>query len=217
MRYFLLLYALFLTLSLYFLVCFSKQEIFIWTNSRHNSLSDEIFQIITYLGDGLFAALVVVLLAAYKIRIGLAALASFVGTGLAVQLLKRLVFTDHYRPVKYFEGILDIYVIPGLDVHSINSFPSGHTATAFSVFFLIVLVVAHKKPIKINAIIGVVSCFLALGVGYSRIYLAQHFLLDVVAGSVIGLGITWVVFCYFIKSRHFSKDWLEKSILNINK
>lgn len=215
MRYFLLLYALFLTFSLYILVCFSKEEIFLWTNNRHNSLLDVFFQVTTYLGEGMFAALVVILLASYKIRIGLTALASFVGTGLAVQLLKRLVFTDHYRPIKYFEGINDLYIIPGLDVHSLYSFPSGHTATAFSVFFLIALVVSHKKPSKINAIIGVFSCCIGLGVGYSRIYLSQHFLIDVLAGSAIGVVITWLVFYYFIISRHLRKDWMGKSLFKL--
>jgi membrane-associated phospholipid phosphatase len=43
--------------------------------------------------------------------------------------------------------------------------------------------------------------FAALLLGFSRIYLAKHFLLDVLVGSVAGTfsGITAVYLCYYFK------------------
>ena len=156
MRSFLYLYALVLILSILLLVGLSKEEVFLWVNSSHTPFSDFVFQAITYLGDGIFAAIMVVLLGLYKIRLGLVGMVSFVGTGLLVQFLKRIVFPDSFRPQRYFEGIQDIYVIPGLDIHSFYSFPSGHTATSFSVFFLLSLIVSDHLKTKGSSFLGVV-------------------------------------------------------------
>jgi len=216
MRSFLYLYALFLIISILLLVCLSKEEVFLWINSSHTVFSDFVFQATTYLGDGIFAAIMVVLLALYKIRLGLVGMFSFVGTGLLVQFLKKIIFPDQFRPLRYFEGIQDIYVIPGLDTHSFFSFPSGHTATSFGVFFLLTLVVSDYTKIKGKSLLGVVFCFIAIAVGYSRIYLAQHFLIDVLVGSAIGIIVTWMVYHFVATSKYFIKPWMEKSFFTNN-
>ncbi|MFX7140900.1 phosphatase PAP2 family protein, partial [Acinetobacter baumannii] len=57
------------------------------------------------------------------------------------------------------------------------SFPSGHTTTAFSVYLLLLVLTD-------SAVLLVVGPILAAMAGYSRIYLAQHFPLDVGAGMI---------------------------------
>jgi undecaprenyl-diphosphatase len=60
------------------------------------------------------------------------------------------------------------------------SFPSGHTMTAFS----IALVVSYFYP----SLEGMLF-FMALSIAVSRIVLGMHFLSDVLAGVILGIGL----------------------------
>lgn len=68
--------------------------------------------------------------------------------------------------------------------YGLVSFPSGHTVTAFALAY--VLAQAYPK--------WSLACYmLAAIVAVSRVYLASHFLSDVVAGAAIGLSAGWIV------------------------
>ena len=68
----------------------------------------------------------------------------------------------------------------GIDLHAAFSFPSGHAATIFSLCVGIMLFSA--APAR------KLSCFfIALLVAYSRVYLSQHFLIDIYFGSLLGV------------------------------
>jgi membrane-associated phospholipid phosphatase len=97
-----------------------------------------------------------------------------------VQTLKRIIYFDAYRPAKFIGHDL-LYLIPGVDIHTDNSFPSGHTTAAFAFFAFVSLLFHHKKWVQVACLI------MAALAGYSRMYLSQHFLEDVVAGASIGL------------------------------
>jgi undecaprenyl-diphosphatase len=58
------------------------------------------------------------------------------------------------------------------------SFPSGHTAAAFTLAMSMTAVVPELVPIAI---------LVAFVVGYARLYLGVHYPIDVVCGSAIGL------------------------------
>ena len=60
------------------------------------------------------------------------------------------------------------------------SFPSGHTMTAFS----IAMVISYFYPSLEGMLL-----FLALNIAVSRIVLGMHFLSDVLAGMVLGVGL----------------------------
>jgi undecaprenyl-diphosphatase len=60
------------------------------------------------------------------------------------------------------------------------SFPSGHTMTAFS----IALVLSYFYPSLEGPLF-----FLALSIAVSRVVLGMHFLSDVLAGAVLGVGL----------------------------
>jgi membrane-associated phospholipid phosphatase len=51
---------------------------------------------------------------------------------------------------------------------------------------------------------------IAVVVAYSRVYLSQHFMMDITAGSVTGVVFTFAAFVWFGK---LNKTWLENSIL----
>lgn len=179
-RTFVVLTVLFALVCLTFIIRLDKGTIHLAMDQWHIGSEPTFFTYYTYLGDGLaFVAVTLLLLALRKPG---AMVLSTAATGVAilivVGLLKNLVFPDVNRPWGFFEeGTLR--TIEGLKQHHHNSFPSGHTTAAFGLFGILAFWI-NKKWTS-------VLCFvLALGVGYSRMYLNQHFLIDVMVGSVLG-------------------------------
>lgn len=164
-------------------------------NQLHTPWADVFFKYMTQVGDGFFAVFVVlILLFIQRLWAGLAGLC-FLISGIVTQFLKRIVFENEVRPSKFFEGQwADFHRVEGVDLLTSNSFPSGHTTSAFAVFCLLALLVRDKRW-------GVVFLFLACLVGYSRLYLFQHFMIDVYVGSLIGT-ITTVLLYYYFYSRN---------------
>ena len=208
---FLLPYGLLLLAGTYINVAFTQKEIFFWVNSLHTPFQDTFCRYYTYVGDGLFCVVVSVLLALRKRLDGLAMLLSYALSGISVQIMKQLVFTHYQRPWKIWAGTGEIYLVPGFKPYQNNSFPSGHTTTAFCMF-LMLTIISRKKNI------GPVFLFLALLVAYSRIYLSQHLFMDVYAGSMLGVLFTIGIYYYFyIRNQPLNRpgNWLNKPLFNI--
>src|SRR5258708_4075350 len=72
-----------------------------------------------------------------------ALLASFLISGLAVQVIKN--FVSAPRPKIFFEAGQYLYFINGVSHGGLSSFPSGHTATAFAIATVIALIIKNKK------------------------------------------------------------------------
>jgi membrane-associated phospholipid phosphatase len=116
------------------------------------------------------------------------AFASFALSSLVSLFLKQLVFSDSLRPLKTFEhSTYQYHIIKGLDIHSYNSFPSGHTTSAFALFGMLALLDERKGR-------GWFFLVTAAMTGYSRVYLFQHFVEDAYVGSIIGTVSTVVVY-----------------------
>ncbi len=166
----------------------SQEQLMQWVNVRNAPAADEFFPYATYLGDGVFFVLVCLLLAINNRRIGLMAFASFALSSLVSLFLKQLVFSDSLRPLKTFEhSTYQYHIIKGLDIHSYNSFPSGHTTSAFALFGMLALLDERKGR-------GWFFLVIAALTGYSRVYLFQHFVEDAYVGSIIGTVSTVVVY-----------------------
>jgi membrane-associated phospholipid phosphatase len=165
----------------------SKTELHISLNILHNSFLDNVFPYLTHIGDGIFVAvamLIVGLLKFKKFRWSylILGLGTFVLSGLAAQFLKRSVFPDAYRPVKFI-GKEFLSLVENVEMYEYYSFPSGHATAAFSLFvFLAFTFAAGKKAYQL------VFLTAAILVSYSRVYLSQHFLEDIIAGAIIGLS-----------------------------
>lgn len=71
-----------------------------------------------------------------------------------------------------------------------DSFPSGHAASVFAFFFA--LVCGDSAMAIPSSFLMTVLCW-AVVIGFSRVYLAVHFLSDVIAGAVLGsvVGAAW--------------------------
>lgn len=202
---FLLPYLLFLLIGAVLILVNSKAQTHLAFNSFHTPFLDKLNTFTTYLGDGFTASLLILMLLAISFRSFIIAAVSNFVSALITQVLKHYVFEDVLRPKKFFEGIQQLYFVPGIDNHLYNSFPSGHTTCAFALYFSFSLMVE-------NRFYKVLFFLLAILTGYSRVYLSQHFFEDVYAGSLIGVITTFVVYYFVHKSK---KEWMERSIVSV--
>lgn len=187
-RFFFLPYALLLVVVGTWQVVYSQEQLMQWVNTRNSPAADLLFPYITYLGDGAFYVAVCLLLLLYRWRVGLMAFASFALSTLLSEFLKKIVFTGSPRPLKFFEhSTFQYHLIEGLDIHSYNSFPSGHSTTAFAMFSMLAFLDVRKNR-------GWLWLLLAALAAYSRVYLFQHFVEDVFAGSLIGTLSSAIIF-----------------------
>ncbi len=207
---FLAVYVLIFPVLFAMVLLYSRDDLHLFTNAYHSGFLDVLMRYWTWLGDGLLQVVLVFLLLMVSFRYFFTALAAFGLGGISVQLLKRIIFSDIPCPLTYFETLGredELYLVPGVEVYHWMSFPSGHTATAFAVFFSLALLTKSK--------IAQAGLFvLALGVGYSRIYLSQHFLMDIVAGSFLGLLAGWLSWRWI---GGYRSDWMECSVINITR
>jgi membrane-associated phospholipid phosphatase len=192
--------------SFFFLIHFGKKETHLLLTSYHSAFQDHLMQFFTLFGDGLFMVILGLLLFFRKIKYGFIIVSSFLASSIFVQLLKRFVFEDCKRPAAWFHELgIEIYRIGGVEYHSAFSFPSGHTTTAFALFFGLAFFVK-------NTGIKILFLLMAIITGFSRIYLSQHFLGDVLAGSVLGIFSALAMEAMFEKSKAL---WMEESIITI--
>ncbi len=181
----------------------SKAEKHLEFNSFHTTFFDFFFYYFTYFGDGVTALIISLILIAVNYRNALFVGLSNIISALITQLLKHTLFADVVRPKKFFEGIHELYLVPREDNYLYYSFPSGHSTCAFALYFALALIVENK-------ILKLLFFIIASLVGYSRIYLSQHFFEDVYAGSLIGVVTTLIMF-YFLKKTN--NNWMNQSFI----
>jgi len=208
-RSFIFPYLIFLLAAICLLIIYTKPELHIFSNQLNSPFFDIFFKYATNLGDGVVIAFLFIVLLAIKYRYALAFLSGSLVTALLINILKKIVFHNMYRPSKYFElyETYHLHLVDGVKMNVLQSFPSGHTGTAFNVFFALALMV-HNRWLKFFFFL------MALIVAYSRVYLSQHFLIDITVGSIIGTTI--MLFTWYLFSQ-FEKPWLNKSILTKRK
>ena len=158
-------------------------------NNWHAYKLDYFFKALTFAGELLIPILCLILFI-YKKRAWIKPfLFSYGVSTLIVQGLKHLVFPDALRPYAYFKAVdIPWYLVPGVEMNEYNSFPSGHTAAAWFCFMWIALYLNKRWA-------GVAMAILACGVGISRVYLFQHFPVDIAFGAFIGIS-TSSIFYY---------------------
>ena len=110
-------------------------------------------------------------------------------SGLATDVIKWI--AGRFRPRMLFENQaygFDFFHIK----HTMTSFPSGHTTTAFALAMVVMFLYPRWRW---------VAWSLALGVAISRIAITAHFVSDTLAGAWIGIASTlWLYERYFKKS-----------------
>jgi membrane-associated phospholipid phosphatase len=177
------------------LTIFSKKEIHLTLNELHTTFGDLVFPWLTHLGEEwVYIVVASIFIYKKKYRELIATAIIVLLQIIIVQGIKHFVFPSQPRPKTFFEGIAKLNFVEGIDVHGYLSFPSGHTATAFSAFCWIVFF--HKHPLW--QFIGFIAC---LSVAMSRMYLQQHFFIDTFAGSIIGTLCSLLGYYYYLEKK----------------
>ncbi|HIE47785.1 TPA: phosphatase PAP2 family protein [Candidatus Bipolaricaulota bacterium] len=142
---------------------------------------DGLWVLATYLGDGYIWGL----LGLYLILFGTPADQANVLVGLGVTMVEITVFRlfkaffSRPRPPFLAQGLRQSY----LDTHS---FPSGHATIGFGMAYLIAYFYPHWSSVLLAYVI-------AGAIGLSRVYLREHFPMDVIGGAALGTAISWVL------------------------
>lgn len=170
----------------------------------HTGSLDLFFRYATYLGDGLTPTLIALFLLLFRpMRSFLMMALGCTLSAIVVQVLKQGPFSWMDRPSGFREQLGDLHWVPGLELHGHFSFPSGHTTAAYSMCFALAVLVGRKGW-------GAAIAVLAALIAYSRVYLNQHFTLDLWAGMIIGLGVSSWIYYFLYRSRYSERAWLDR-------
>jgi len=161
-----------------------KENISVFINSLHHPLLDSFFYYITYLGDGLILLAVVIFLL-FRSYTWAAVFSGFaILEAVFVQLiLKKGLFRSFDRPAAYIPNFEQLHQVEGISLHHLHSFPSGHTQTIF--LAITFLVISKSKGSMSNFLLILIASL----TGLSRVYLLQHFFIDIWFGALIGFGL----------------------------
>ncbi len=118
---------------------------------------------------------------------------SYAVSGIIAQVLKYFILEA--RPAILLKNTPYKYFISNVTLHNFHAFPSGHTASAFALAAICSFYIQNKAY-------SILFILYAVFVGYTRIYLAQHFLDDVLAGGIIGFLSAIFCWLFFVKPLH---------------
>jgi len=181
-RWFFIPYLVVLTACLLIKLNYSREEIYFAVNSHNFAFGDLIAPYLTDLGNFWSVVVISVVLSLFNYSRAFLMLLINTITALFAQVVKHIF--DAPRPTLYFQSQLSrIHLVKGVDMLKLHSFPSGHTVSAFTTALLITYWCRNKTW-------GLPLLLLAMMVGYSRMYLSEHFFEDVTAGSTIGVVVT---------------------------
>jgi membrane-associated phospholipid phosphatase len=153
---------------------------FLILNHDFGSIADTIFLGCTYLAEGWIWIPYIIVVSWYFKKDKAIIIYSFVVSTLLTQIPKLVFFPTITRPIASGIDPQLIHTVKGVAMHQMNSFPSGHTATAFSIFLLTIYLFDNKKMMLIGLLYAMLCA-------YSRVYLGQHFPLDLGGGIIVAI------------------------------
>lgn len=157
-----------------------REKLFLTLNADLGVFTDYFFSFFTNLAEGWMWIPYLLVLVGWLKKDLVFILLNFLTSTLLTQLPKNYIWPNVNRPIASGIPVTKIHTVSGVEVHTYNSFPSGHTATAFILYFLTVYFFPNKKALWIGAGYAILC-------GYSRIYLGQHFPIDIAGGMITAI------------------------------
>ncbi len=188
-----------------FLEFYGKEQLHLLLNQYYSPFFDKFFSVLTDYSIITMGAAVLYICTKYlNFKTLFYIVTAFTTNTLVTIFIKRVYFVDGHRPIHYFqERGIPIHLVEGVNSAITYTFPSGHSANAF-LFMLFFCMLTNKVYLK------VVYFFIAFLVAYSRVYLSKHFLIDTMAGALLGVTINLIVY-YIFKKIHVAE--LDRKIL----
>jgi membrane-associated phospholipid phosphatase len=184
----------------------------IWLSERRTPLLSSFFYHVTRVGEEWTYVFLLIILLFYRFKEALMVLVLAVAVPVFSLSLKGLFAQP--RPKRYFTdiGLFDgINLVENIELYAAHtSFPSGHTMSAFAVLGFAAFVFRHSKLASI--FLGLLAIMVAL----SRVYLVQHFLIDVAAGAAVGCLITLIVSWLSLRFEQRKEPWLQKNLRTLS-
>jgi membrane-associated phospholipid phosphatase len=195
---FLSLYFFTLACASYFLLSYDKLAIHQMVNWWvGNGYINAFYKYFTHLGDGLFAIGAGILIMFLNFKKGLYVILSYAFAGITASIIKACVnYTRPFHFYVYYKKHLKLNLVEGVEMLGERSFPSGHATAVFAVFTALALSTDNKFA-------KVVCMVIAVNAAFSRMYLSQHWLIDVYVGSLIGVLFAVVLYFLFYRNERF--------------
>lgn len=188
-------YLFLLFIAIFVWIFYSKPDGFILLNPYHSKFLNVFFIGVTLIGDGIFSVILSMILFFFNKKfLALMVFSSFAISGIVTQVLK--FFISEARPGLFLAQSNYPYFMEHVTLHNFHSFPSGHSTSAFALVAILSFAIKNKNYSILFLIMGAL-------VGYSRIYLGQHFITDVAVGSII--GVLFSIICWMYFERYFKK------------
>ncbi len=190
------------------LVFCQKTDIFVKINSSNCLLLDNIFYYISFLGSGYTYVICLFLLMFFRInnRILLNGSSALLLLTIIVKTMKLLIFSSNHRPIAVLSKEYSIHLVKNITLKHASSFPSGHASIIFSLALFLIL------NFNFNTFLKFVMLILALMVTCSRIYLGQHFYIDVYIGALVG-GLSTILFYSLINNTKYAASFLNTDFI----
>ncbi len=207
-RFFFSVAAFWLLSGLILVLVVPHGEEVLFLNRNRTAAADLFFRVWTQMGEP--AAYIISLFLLLFVRYRSAIMVPLLGFSVSLLTFFFKEWFHYDRPFLHFSkaGLWHQFdPVEGIQVHGgANSFPSGHAMSAFALFTFVALNLPEKKKAGLLLILS------AILVGVSRIYLLQHFLRDVVFGSLLGilLGVS-----LYLTQDAFARQpghWLDKKL-----
>lgn len=168
----------------------------LWFYTINNGRYSDLFNIITDFGESQWYLITgmlffVVLRKTYPLRAqpGLFLASSVAASGVSADVIKYI--AGRARPILYFSEQLYGFNCFHYEYEWI-SFPSGHAATAFSAAIVFTTLYPRWR---------ILFLFAGTLIAFSRIFLTQHYISDVIAGSFLGMASSILLYNLYFKKK----------------
>lgn len=201
-------FLIYIIFGLLILLATQRGDVVLFLNKLHNPFLDFLFKYFTMLGEGYYFLVIIIIMGLFRVKYFFQGFVLFSFSGLIATYLKNIF--DEPRPLAYFGKSYTLQFVDGVDVFSWLSFPSGHSISAFTIFLFFSF---HVE----RSFYKFIFFCLALLVAISRMYLVQHFFVDVYYGAIIGVICTTLMYTYIDNCTKLNNSkWYNKSFIKRN-
>ncbi len=187
------------------LLLLPKTDVLVVVNSLRTPFWDIFFIKASALGHAVTVIFGLLLVLRFKFKWLAIFVLGFLLQAIVVVLFKKGLFHGELRPYLYFyrSNMMDmISLVEGVKIRYINTFPSGHTATIFFLTSFFALLARNNVASWTLVLVAVI-------VGFSRMYLLQHWYADVYFGMLFG---TASPITAYLMVKAYPKSWHTKQL-----